>query len=300
MKFLILYECSSTDWTLLEWRRNNIDAHIIFRPVSKVFRMIRRFWLRAGFPFQRFWYSKQWEKSVAEAEVVVVHMSKLVASLPQYINKLNPKAKVIAWYWNSVNISLNPSLVKGKCSIWSFDPLDCKKYGMKFNHQYYFKSLVQKKDSEEYDIYYHGGDSGRGKSLVNLYNLIVSNNLKCHMKIVHPKYEQIPEHMKSPIIPYSEIIKQTAKSRCLLEVLRPYQSGPTLRLMEALFNKKKIITTNKSIKNEPFYRDNNIFIIGERPVEELYDFVKSDYENPGNHYIDKYDVKNWLKNFVEK
>lgn len=299
MKFLILYECSSNDWTLLEWRRNNIDAYIIFKPVPKILRMVRRIWIKLNFPFQHIWYSNIWKKNIENADVVVVHMSKLVGALPQYLNKLNPKARVVAWYWNSVSISLKPSLVKGNCSIWSFDPVDCEKYGMKFNHQYYFKSLIQKKNSEEYDIYYHGGDSGRGKSLVELYNLINSSNLKCYMKIVHPIYEHIPEYMKSPIIPYSEIIKQTSKSRCLLEVLRPYQSGPTLRLMEALFNKKKIITTNRSIKNEPFYRDNNIFIIGERPIEKLYDFVKSDYENPGDRYIDEYDVKSWLENFIK-
>lgn len=299
MKFLILYECASIDWTLLEWRRNDIDAHIIFRPVSKFFRMIRRFWIRSNIPFQHFWYSKKWKKTVAEADVVVVHMSKLVASLPYYINKLNPKAKVVAWYWNSVNISLDPSLIKGKCSIWSFDPADCAKYGMKFNHQYYFKSLIQKNSNIDCDVYYHGGDSGRGKSLIELYNLIVAKNLKCKMKIVHPIYDQIPEEMKSPIIPYAQIVENSSKSRCLLEVLRPYQSGPTLRLMEALFNKKKIITTNKSIKNEPFYREDNMFIIGERSVDELYDFVKSDYVNPGDEFIDEYDVKNWLNNFVE-
>jgi hypothetical protein len=105
--------------------------------------------------------------------------------------------------------------------------------------------------------------------------------------------------MKSPIIPYAQIVENSSKSRCLLEVLRPYQSGPTLRLMEALFNKKKIVTTNTSIKKEPFYSDDNIFIIGERSIDELYDFVKSAYVNPGDEYIDKYDVKNWLNNFVE-
>ena len=95
---------------------------------------------------------------------------------------------------------------------------------------------------------------------------------------------------------YQEILEFVSQSRCLLEILKEGQTGATLRLMEALFFKKKIITTNINVKEEPFYTPQNIFIIGERPNDELANFVKTAYDDSVDKYIDKYDVGCWLKN----
>ena len=83
----------------------------------------------------------------------------------------------------------------------------------------------------------------------------------------------------------------------MLEILKEGQTGATLRLMEALFFKKKIITTNKSVKDEPFYSPQNVFIVGERSISELETFIKSDYDASVDKYIDIYDVSSWMNNF---
>lgn len=299
MKCLLLSAtANSEDWFFGEWEKNGLNPMVIFRSVPKCFRALRKIWKKTNIPFFNLWYSTKWQKAAKEAEIIIVHMSWLTNSLPAYINKVNPKAKVIAWYWNSVNFSTPPSSIKGICEKWSFDPSDCKNYGLKFNHQYYFKSLVKPCEEEPlYDVYFCGSDSGRGCLLVDFYKQFSSVGLNSLFQIVFPKYEKIPEKLKSARIGYPDVIKNIIKSRSLLEITRDGQSGPTLRLMEALFYKKKVITTNKSVKEEPFYNPQNIFIIGERPTEDLYDFVKSDYIDPGEKFIEMYDVKNWLNNF---
>lgn len=301
MRFLIITECSKNDWTFNEWMHNGLDANIIFKYVPKFLRAIRRIWITCGFPIPQIWYSREWKQKVINTDVVVIHnISELLLSLPLYINKLNPKAKVIAWYWNSVRFSILPSQIKGRCEKWSFDPEDCKKYGLKFNHQYYFKSLITSNDEPPVnDVFFCGRDATRGEMLINLYNKLKSNGLNVLFKIFRPQYSGIPDELKTSYIPYSEMINKVSKSRALVEILKDGQSGATLRLMEALFNKKKVITTNKAVKEEPFYNPQNIFIIGERPDSELYDFVKSDYVNSNESFIEQYDVHKWLEHFVE-
>ena len=51
------------------------------------------------------------------------------------------------------------------------------------------------------------------------------------------------------------------------------------------------------MKEEPFYSENNIFILGERPIDDLKSFIDSDYDHSSDEYIDKYDFNSWLRNF---
>lgn len=300
MRFFILNECRENDWAFCEWKKNSIDADIIFRPVPKFLRAVRFFWNKLNLPLYWIWYSTSWRNKISKYNVIVLHVSALTPSLASYLNKLNPNAKVIAWYWNCVKISIPPSKLKGNFEVWSFDPDDCKNYGMKFNHQYYFKSFIDSSKMEIlWDVYFCGGDAGRGEILCDLYNILSEQGLVCKYRIVNPECSRILENQKSSFIPYNQMISEVKSSRCLIEIVRDGQSGATMRLMEALFNKKKVITTNTSVKSEPFFNPQNIFIVGERPNSELFDFVKSDYVNSNESFIEQYDVHKWLEHFVE-
>lgn len=296
-KYLLLTQTSSKDWAFNEWIRNGVSSFIIFGEVNKFLRMIRRIWIRCRFPFVSVWYSKLWEKKAKCADVIIVHTSCLTKDLPKYLNSLNPKAKIVAWYWNVVKEDSLPQDINGICEIWSFDPEDCKKYNMRFNHQYYFKSLVKEPHKTEWDVFFCGSDSGRGEKLTSLYNEFVKLGLNVNFKIVYPRYEGVPNSIKSQPLDYKTIADCNSKSKAILEIHRPGQSGATIRLMEALFNKKKIITNNPYVKNEPFYNENNIFLLGERSLASIKEFLDSDYDCSVDEFINLYNFDSWLKRF---
>lgn len=297
-KTLIIVQTSPNDWAFNEWKNNDIPSYICFRNMNKVLRGIRRIWFQLHLPFSFIWLSPLWQIEIKNADMVIVHMSSLTMSLPKYINSLNPNAKVIAWYWNSVCKKTLPRNVKGKCELWSFDPEDCRMYNMFFNHQYYFKSLVKEPQKAEWDIFFCGSDSGRGEKLTHLYNEFVKFGLNVNFKIVYPKYEGIPSSIKSKPLDYKDIAEFNSKSKAILEIHRPGQAGATVRLMEALFYKKKIITNNPYVKNEPFYNEKNIFLLGEQPLASLKEFVNSDYDHSVDKFIDEFDLKKWLNHFI--
>lgn len=296
-KMLLCQVNSNLRWAFQEYERNGACALELFKKANELLRAIRYFWMRFNLPFISIWLSKEWVERIKDAETIIIQMSYLTMNLPMFINKRNPNARVIAWYWDIVKDRTQPKDIKGKCELWSFDPADCKKYGMHFNHQYYFKTLIKKPESCKWDVFFCGSDCGRGKMLTDLYKKMLELNLKVNFKIVYPQDKNIPLETISKLLNYDEIRECNLSSKAILEIPRPGQSGATLRLMEALFLNKKVITNNPKVKEEPFYSENNIFILGERPIDDLKSFIDSDYDYSSDEYIDKYDFNSWLRNF---
>lgn len=224
-------------------------------------------------------------------------MSGLTLKLCKYINKCNPNARVIGWWWNRINNRTKPSLQEGKYEAWSFDMHDCVQYGLNFNHQYYFKSFILPNHKKEWDVYFCGSDSGRGKEIVQLYKVLIEMELNVKFQVVYPKCQMVPSEIVSEYVDYNEIKQNITKSGAILEVMREGQVGPTLRMMEAIYFQKKLITNNTAIKDEEFYDESRIFLYTERPLCELRDFLCSNFVPYEDDLIDKYDVKQWINNF---
>ena len=88
-----------------------------------------------------------------------------------------------------------------------------------------------------------------------------------------------------------------SNSRALLDIVQPEQRGQTLRPIEALFFKKKIVTNNYSILEADFYNRENIFILGKDNIQDIQEFLKSDYKDLSSDLLEKYTVKGWISNF---
>ena len=95
-------------------------------------------------------------------------------------------------------------------------------------------------------------------------------------------------------MPYPEVLQNINRSRAILDFVSPNQSGYTLRPLEALFLNKKLITNEPSIRQETFYRSENIFIYGEDDQDKLLDFINSPFQKVDPSAYQIYDFDNWL------
>ena len=295
-QILILYEGHQNDWTINEWKRNGLNVAIQFKRMYKAMRAIRRLWIRKQLPMEQIWY-KNWNSEVKNADLIILHISSLNMHLASYLNTINPKARIIAWYWNIVEENTLPSKLKGKCELWSFDSEDCKKYGMSFNHQYYFKSLVLPNTAISYDVYFVGNDFKRRDRVLNAYQQLKALNLRVYFQVVRVEEGELPKEVASSRVSYNDIRQNIAKSKAILEIVREGQSGATLRVMEAMFFQKKLITDNKDVMKEEFFDPDRIFVLGERNVEEIPAFLGKTFKSYNQETIDRYDVKQWIDNF---
>jgi hypothetical protein len=89
------------------------------------------------------------------------------------------------------------------------------------------------------------------------------------------------------------------KSKCVLDSAQKNQIGLTIRSIEALGAKKKLITTNKDIVNYDFYHEENIYVYeGSFDFDSVF-FTKK-YVNVDKEIYEKYSLRNWLKTMLEE
>jgi len=92
-----------------------------------------------------------------------------------------------------------------------------------------------------------------------------------------------------------EILNIISKSKTVLDIQHPDQSGLTMRTIEMLGAKRKLITTNSNIRNYDFYRKKNIYIIDRDNPKLDKSFFQSNYKNLSKDVYQKYSLENWLK-----
>lgn len=296
-KVIILKESLRNDWIYDEWNKNGINAECIFKKINMPLRLVRRIWIKYNLPFKQIWYTN-WKEEVKNSEIIIVHISYLTMNIFPYLHRINPDAKFIAWYWNSIEDRTIPTKIKGECDKWSFDFMDCQKYQLKYNHQYYFKSATKKSNKILWDIYFCGKDKGRSEKIIGLYKEFQRYKLKVKIQVVPSERKDIPKEIVSERISYDEIKDNISISKAILELTSDGQSGFTLRLMESIFFGKKLITDNIYVKKESFYNENNIFVLGERDLSELNDFLNSEFIPYNDEVLDRYDVRQWILNFI--
>lgn len=82
-------------------------------------------------------------------------------------------------------------------------------------------------------------------------------------------------------------------SKCVLDSAQEGQSGLTIRVIEALGAKKKIITTNEDIINYDFYCPENIYLYkGNIDLDNV--FFKETYKEIDITIYQKYSIQSWL------
>lgn len=242
-----------------------------------------------------------WKKHLDEYELIIMPSRKSCKLLLKILKR--KRKKVIVWYWNIVtNEELNPDYCKSNgAKICTFDKNDAKKYNMIFGDQYFFKSCqTNSKDENSTQIFYIGMEkTGRTDIIIDFLNRTGFENNDINI-VRNKKIKKNPKINYSKRMPYCEILSRVKKCKAILDINNNGQVGLTLRPLEAMFLKKKLITNNLNIKNYDFYDKNNIFIIGEDPIENIGDFMKGEYKNLPQKITDYYCFENWLDRILKK
>ena len=273
------------------WKKMGLNVDVIFKPKPKLIRLFRRLWANHFLPGFSLWYGN-WKNNISEYDTVIVHADIRTRTVPKYIHAIKPSMRVIYWYWNPVNNESLPKLTKdNKIECWSFDKNDCAKYGMKRNVQYYYEQSLDENLNYEYDLYFVGRDKGRRKTIDQIKNDLEKNEIAYKFDVFGDSDTGIP---------YKEVQDRIKKAKSILEINQDGQVGCTLRALEALFFRKKLITTNKNIVNEDFYNPNNIFVYGIDETKYLKEFIDSSYDNKSDIYKEKHTIEAWFMNFFER
>lgn len=274
--------------------RQSVD--LFFDGYSNVYRAMRvknscifyRAFRKMRLPLNLFF--AKWTHELEKYDDVIIFDNAYARSITKFIKKRYPEKKVILWYWNSLAEYGGRNMADGDRyvdEVWTYSKYDTKKYGFCYNTQFYSK-LVEVEKNGFYDILFVGRDKGRNGKIDRLKTELASRGLK--VKFITIKREQ-------DLIPYSQYLKEIGNSKCILDLGAYGHSGLSLRPMETLFLKRKLITDNDDIVNYDFYRPENIFIIGKDDIGKLKGFIESPYKEIDKKMVDYYEFDNWLKRF---
>ena len=201
--------------------------------------------------------------------------------------------------------------------IFTFDPSDSKEYQLRFLPIYWVP--VEKDTKAERDVFGFGGfDPYRLKVFRKIRKEIKKENKSGFIKIYYFNTSLLIIFFKNLIkrllgrpgftffdllsgmitnksLTPLEFRNMIRSSRIVLDTNHPYQDGLTARFMWALGAEKKIITTNKSIRDYPFYSEEQVFIFDD-DSRNIDCFLDSRFEMGEDlrDMVSLYRIDNWL------
>lgn len=281
---------------------NCVDIRNLYKKIDKVGRAVRR--IRSELKLSTEMYFDDWIYDLEQYSKIIIHANSINQSVPSVLRKKGYKNRIIYWYWNPVCNCVSPDkLNKKDCEIWSFSKDDCVRYGLRYNSTYYFMHPGDCADGADTDLFFVGADKGRYHRLMKMKSAAESVGLKTDFRIIKDK-TSLKKDGYTDRIPYSQVIECVKKAKAIVELLQEGQSGLSLRAMESLFFKKKLITDNIGLINE-YYPKDIVLLIRQDCYEkdklllgqQLLDFIKQKNCSLEQKWAKYYDFKNWLDRF---
>ena len=227
----------------------------------------------------------------------------------------NPECQLIFYTWDPFSNNKNTDIIlKYFDKLFTFDSVDAKKYNLHFRPLFYLNDYKEVKNSltaeTKYDLLFLGtAHSDRYVISNKLVNWCENNKLKAYAyyymqgKIVF-LYKKIFDKsfkifnikkLSFESLNLYEILELYKKSKVILDIHHPNQTGLTMRTIEALGAGKKLITTNHEIKKYSFYNEKNIYLIDRENPIITKEFIKSNIEEIPLEFLEAMSINGWLK-----
>lgn len=233
----------------------------------------------------------KWKKDIRKYSTVIIFDSVYSKVITRYIKKKNENIKIILYLWNRITQEKIKFLQdKNVDEFWTFDIEDSKKYKLQYNQQFYTNEIKLSNNEYKYDALFLGRPKERKNEILQIKKKLEDNKLKTNIVMIEKQKDYVN---------YDDYLNILSKSRSVIDVTNSNQIGLTLRPLEALFFRKKLITNNKDIINYDFYNSDNIFIIGIDDESKIREFINKPYKDISQEIIDYYDYKSWLERFKE-
>lgn len=190
--------------------------------------------------------------------------------------------------------------------FFSFDRDDCQKYGFKKYNQicsgYDVLSqgdLMQKKIF--YQFYFIGRNKGRLSLLKSLDEKLLQYTV--NFSIVDKKLLYSVGRIRySKYVTYATHLEYLKRSAVVVDIVKLGQVGVTMRAVEAMVAKKKLVTNNFSIVEEDFYCEENIFLFKNPEnlsVTLLSKFLDVEFKEIEESVLRKYSAENAYKEIID-
>lgn len=274
-------------------------------------RAFRSIFMKYDMKSQVFLYGRWNKENLNKYENILIFHDKYSYPIIRVLqNKLKYTGMIYLYYMDPMETDgakdCNTICVKPNehFQIYSFEKKDCEKYGYQYNSLFFFKEDAKIVDEYWTDVFFIGTDKGRLKDILYSQKILHEAGIHTYMHVCmygnKPSgYGREIHYSYKPKIPYDELMEKLYHTRCVLDIVPEGQKEITLRVYEALFCHKKVITNNVNIKKYGFYNSRNIFVIGEDAIDDIRDFVYSNFDSSEiDEEIENMDFERWIRRFL--
>jgi len=254
-------------------------------------------------------------KNIDYDYVFIIKLETIDKKILKKLKDTQKDATFILYLWDSIqNYKGKERLLPFFDKAFSFDKTDTIKYNeLSFLPLFYiplYEKLPVEKDTLLYDLCFLGtGHSDRYSIVQEIKKQIKKSNLNVYSffylqdKKIFWIRKIFDKQMRSANISdfsftslnQNQLLDKILQSNVIIDIEHQGQVGLTMRTIEALGCHKKLLTTNKSIKDYDFYNENNIYIIDRNDIKLDKQFFKTPYQKLNKDIYEKYSLKNWLK-----
>ena len=293
-KKILFLTCSSPNLISSNYRKEyGISSFPLIKKKSIIIKILLFIGYYLYTPVLYLTYDK-WKKNLSNYDCIILDTRRPAKYAVKMFSKKNKR--VIMFYWNIISKKeLSPSFLKHYTNeIYTFDRNDSLKYNIGFNDTCIYDKILDKYNAniKQNIAYYLGANKpGRNEMLEYLYKDLSMLNIKCDFNLVNAPNSKF----NSCALEYTKYLQVMSKSFIVVEIVLDGQTGLTLRTLEAMYYRKKLITNNFSIKTYPFYNPSWIYIIGESRNIESFILCKSSYKD---EITDFYCFQTWLERLI--
>ncbi|HEX4130488.1 MAG TPA: hypothetical protein VHZ24_10610 [Pirellulales bacterium] len=201
--------------------------------------------------------------------ILVVRGEFLNRAWLEWLRAAQPQARMVMYQWDPVRIHDFRPVIDVFDRVASFDRADCEQYGLDYLPLFFCRDLDRLRDGGDeprWDLTFVGTlHSDRTRIALDLAEQAAAAGLSTFLffYLTWTSYTKqawiqrtIPRrvpHLSLRPMPRSRLLEIIGRSRAVIDVNKPEQTGLTMRTMEVLGAGRKLITTNEHVRMEPFY-----------------------------------------------
>ncbi|WP_277759405.1 hypothetical protein [Pseudomonas sp. A34-9] len=182
--------------------------------------------------------------------------------------------------------------------VFSFDPENAQSHGLKKLYNFIYDDYIADGEPGEYSAFVVMAGKDRVPALEGLAQAFDRLGVTDYKFLVqckpiagaHPGITFFEQRMSLASV--GELVK---RSRIILDISKPGQTGLSFRFFEAMAARKKVITTNKSVVDYDFYNPANILVIDEANPVIPEQFITDPYVDIPEPIYQKYTLQGWVK-----
>ncbi len=224
------------------------------------------------------------------------------------------KAKFKIYQWDSVSTFPDQERINPKFDeIYTFDPVDAERFDWRYRPLFFKKEECKVDKNKKYDfIFLCSMHTRRMQVLLKLKGLAEKYDKTLFSYIYVPKLQYIKEAIlkRSPLykggrdalhftsLPMAETNDIYNHTHCFVDYTFPQQNGLSMRTIESVGHKCKLITNNRHVIDTDFYDPANVYIYDPDNFDVPKAFIDEPYKDIPQDVYERYSLEGFLQDIL--